>query len=108
MFVAKMDSLGNFLWAVSGTGGPYDDRALGMHVTPGGDVFLTGTFWGYIEFPSSSGPVSLSGNGCDTSVLIKIDSIYSADLSPGLIPGINPPCFFKLSAVSSGLKTIAV
>ena len=74
MFVAKMDSLGNFLWAVAGTGGPYDDRALGMHVTPGGDVFLTGTFWGYIEFPSASGPVSLGGNGCDTSVLIKIDS----------------------------------
>ena len=22
-----------------------DDRALGMHVTPGGDVFITGTFW---------------------------------------------------------------
>jgi gliding motility-associated-like protein len=74
MFLAKMDSLGNFLWAVAGTGGPYDDRALGMHVTPGGDVFLTGTFWGYIEFPSASGPVSLGGNGCDTSVLIKIDS----------------------------------
>jgi len=74
IFLAKMDSLGNFLWAVAGTGGPYDDRALGMHVTPGGDVFLTGTFWGYIEFPSASGPVSLGGNGCDTSVLIKIDS----------------------------------
>jgi gliding motility-associated-like protein len=74
IFVAKMDSLGNFLWAVAGTGGPYDDRALGMHVTPGGDVFLTGTFWDYIEFPSASGPVSLSGNGCDTSPLIKIDS----------------------------------
>jgi gliding motility-associated-like protein len=74
IFVAKMDSLGNFLWAVAGTGGPYDDRALGMHVTPGGDVFLTGTFWGYIEFPSASGPVSLGGNGCDTSVLVKIDS----------------------------------
>ena len=36
------------------------------------------------------------------------DSEKIAVLSPGLIPGIKPPCFFRLSAVSSGLKTIAV
>ena len=35
-------------------------------------------------------------------------SIYSEVFSPGLIPGINPPCLFKLSAVSFGLKTIDV
>ena len=62
IFVAKMDSTGAFLWAVAGTGGPYDDRALGMHVTPGGDVFVTGTFWSYVEFPSSTGPVSTSSH----------------------------------------------
>ena len=39
-FIFKMDSLGNVLWAVAGgdgTGSCCDDRALGMHVTPGGD-----------------------------------------------------------------------
>ena len=47
-FVFKMDSLGNVLWAIAGgdlSGACCDDRALGMHVTPGGDVFITGTFW---------------------------------------------------------------
>ena len=34
--------------------------------------------------------------------------MYSADLSPGLIPGIYPPYFLKFSAVSVGLKTIEV
>ena len=46
-FVFKMDSLGHVLWAIHGgnlTGTCCDDRALGMHVTPGGDVFITGTF----------------------------------------------------------------
>ena len=46
-FVFKMDSSGNVLWAVAGgdlSGGCCDDRALGMHVTPGGEVFITGTF----------------------------------------------------------------
>ena len=31
MFVAKLDSFGTVIWAISGGGGPYDDRALGMH-----------------------------------------------------------------------------
>ena len=46
-FIAKLDSNGNVLWAIPGgnqSGGCCDDRALGMHVTPGGDVFVTGTF----------------------------------------------------------------
>ena len=37
--------------------------------------------------------------------LIKIESIYSAVRSPGLIPGIYPPYFLKFSAVSLGLNT---
>ena len=74
MFVAKLDSFGSVIWAISGGGGPYDDRALGMHVTPGGDVFLTGTFWGSITFPYNQSPSQTgTGNGYDTSMLTKID-----------------------------------
>ena len=40
--------------------------------------------------------------------LVKILSIYKAVFSPGLIPGINPPYFLKLSAVSVGLNVIDV
>ena len=32
--------------------------------------------------------------------------MYNAVLSPGLMPGIKPPYFLKLSAVSVGLKVI--
>jgi len=74
MFVAKLDSFGTVIWAISGGGGPYDDRALGMHVTPGGDVYLTGTFWGEITFPYNQTPNQTgNGNGYDTSMLTKID-----------------------------------
>ena len=75
MFVAKLDSFGTVIWAISGGGGPYDDRALGMHVTPGGDIFLTGTFWSHIEFPyNTPGAVSNpTSNGADNSMLTKID-----------------------------------
>ena len=39
---------------------------------------------------------------------IKILSMYLAVWSPGRIPGINAPLFFRLSAVSRLLKTSAV
>ena len=74
-FVFKMDSMGNVLWAIAGgdlSGSCCDDRALGMHVTPGGDVFITGTFWSSYNL----GPLSVSGaqqNSHDNSLLAKID-----------------------------------
>ena len=74
-FVFKMDSTGNVLWAIAGgdlSGGCCDDRALGMHVTPGGDVFITGTFWSSYNL----GPLSVPGNqqnAHDNSLLAKID-----------------------------------
>jgi len=75
-FVFKMDSLGNVLWAIAGgnlSGSCCDDRALGMHVTPGGDVFITGTFWSSYNL----GPLSVPGNQTnahDNSLLAKIDT----------------------------------
>ena len=39
---------------------------------------------------------------------VRILSINSAVLFPGRTPGIKPPCFFILSATSTGLKAIAV
>ena len=39
---------------------------------------------------------------------VVMPSMYLAVCSPGLMPGMNAPDFFKLSAVSRGLKTSAV
>ena len=75
-FVFKMDSMGNVLWALAGgdlSGSCCDDRALGMHVTPGGDVFITGTFWSSYNL----GPISVPAaqqNQHDNSLLAKIDN----------------------------------
>ena len=81
-FVFKMDSLGNVLWAIPGGNqewGCCDDRALGMHVTPGGDVFLTGTFWSsyYLGVRGAPGTINVPGNQLnahDNSLLAKIDT----------------------------------
>ena len=75
-FIFKMDSLGNVLWALAGgdlSGSCCDDRALGMHVTPGGDVFITGTFWSSYDLGSLSVPGNQQ-NAHDNSLLAKIDT----------------------------------
>ena len=93
MFVAKLDSFGTVIWAISGGGGPYDDRALGMHVTPGGDVFLTGTFWGNITFPYNQTPnFTANGNGYDTSMLTKIDKDGNCVFARGFGANTGGPC----------------
>ena len=74
-FVFKMDSTGSVLWAIAGgnlSGACCDDRALGMHVTPGGDVFITGTFWSSYNLGSLSVPNNQL-NDHDNSLLAKID-----------------------------------
>ena len=81
-FVAKLDSNGNVLWAIPGgnqSGGCCDDRALGMHVTPGGDVFITGTFWSsyYLGVRGAPTTINVPGaqrNAHDNSLLAKIDT----------------------------------
>jgi len=79
-FIFKMDSLGNVLWAVAGgnlSGSCCDDRALGMHVTPGGDVFITGTFWSSYYIGScqvQGGPFGTGLNSSDNSLLAKLDT----------------------------------
>ena len=76
--------------------------------------------WNLVDIINEKGTLNLSiknsGNK-HTSVMYTaptkvnlpiIWSIYFAVCSPGLIPGTNAPPFFKLSAVSFGLKTKAV
>ena len=78
-FIAKLDSNGNVLWAIPGgnqSGGCCDDRALGMHVTPCGDVFITGTYWGSYHLGVDGAPGTITatgGNSHDTSLLGKVD-----------------------------------
>lgn len=98
-FLVKMDPAGNVIWGLRGGNGANsccDDRALGMHVTPGGDVFLTGTFWS--SFSIGTCNISFSGaNSHDSSLLTKIDSdgncvwarSFGADVGAG--SGANCP-----------------
>lgn len=48
-FVASYNSMGIPLWALS-AGGPKEDRAVGIDLTPDGNPVVTGNFWDTIFF----------------------------------------------------------
>ena len=57
-----------------------------------------------------SGKMAINARNIAPGSVIRVNilSMNSAVRFPGLIPGMNPPDFFMLSARSTGFNTIAV
>lgn len=53
VFVAKIDPIGNYVWVRNGIN-YFDDRGLGLCLDPAGNVFVTGTCWGGLDWGSLS------------------------------------------------------
>ncbi len=73
-FLTKFDADGNFLWA--GTWGDWDgDYASGIGIADSGDVYVTGSFRGAVDF-DPSGPGSAWGTSVSTNIvyLSKFDT----------------------------------
>jgi hypothetical protein len=70
-FVCKLDSAGNFIWAkqIAGT----RSQATSVAVALSGAVYVSGWFWGTIDFDPGSGNDSISTSGTDAFVL-KLDN----------------------------------
>jgi hypothetical protein len=98
-FLVKMDSMGNVIWGLRGGNGSNsccDDRALGMHVTPAGFVYLTGTFWSSFNI----GSCSINGNSHDSSLLTKIDPngncVWARSFGANAGAGSGPNCPYPI------------
>ncbi|MBI2259294.1 MAG: gliding motility-associated C-terminal domain-containing protein [Flavobacteriia bacterium] len=71
VFIAKVDPNGNYVWVKNGLN-YYDDRGLGICLDPQGNVYVTGTCWGGIEFGSL---YETNGSGfTDQIFLVKLDN----------------------------------
>ncbi|MDG1840941.1 MAG: gliding motility-associated C-terminal domain-containing protein [Crocinitomicaceae bacterium] len=70
-YVAKADSNGNFLWVKNGVN-YYDDRGLGLCVDPAGNVYVTGTCWGGLDWGALS--VYNSTSYTDQIFVVKLDT----------------------------------
>lgn len=74
IFVSKMDSSGNFIWAKS-MGGPASDFDIGyaIAVDSSGSVYTTGIFNGIADFDPGTGVYDLTANSTSTLFISKLD-----------------------------------
>lgn len=73
VFICKLDSAGEFVWAQS-MGGPDDDWGYSIECDKGGNSVVTGKFRDTISFNAGASQYNLSSNGEDDIFIAKIDS----------------------------------
>lgn len=73
VFISKLDSSGNFIWAGAWGGGSYD-LGLSIAVDANGFVYSTGLFQGTADFDPGAGIFNLTANSMDGFV-VKLDAL---------------------------------
>ncbi|MCH8905209.1 MAG: SBBP repeat-containing protein, partial [Bacteroidetes bacterium] len=73
VFILKLDSAGNYIWARSFGGTGYDD-GFGITVDPGGNIYTTGRFNGTVDFDPGPGTLNLTAAGGNDVFVHKLDS----------------------------------
>ncbi|MCH2223533.1 MAG: gliding motility-associated C-terminal domain-containing protein [Crocinitomicaceae bacterium] len=71
VFVAKVDPQGNYLWVTNGIN-YFDDRGLGLCIDQAGNIYVTGTCWGGLDWGSLS--VYNPQGGTDQIFVVKLDN----------------------------------
>jgi beta-propeller repeat-containing protein len=73
IFISKLDSDGNFVWA-KGMGGTFSDVGYGIFVDSSANVYTTGFFGGTADFDPGSGTAWLTSNGSEDIFISKLNS----------------------------------
>ena len=73
IFISKLDSSGNFVWAKS-LGGTGYDVSYGIALDSGGNVYTTGSFSGTVDFDPGAGTFNLTSAGTGDIFVSKLDS----------------------------------
>ena len=74
IFVSKLDSAGNFVWARSLGGSGVSEFGQGIAVDGGGNVYTTGLFEGTADFDPGAGTFNLTSVGTSDIFVSKLDS----------------------------------
>ena len=73
IFIVKLDSNGNFIWAVS-MGGILPDRGFSITSDALGNLYATGKFSSTVDFDPGSTTFSLTANGGEDVFIQKLDN----------------------------------
>lgn len=73
LFISKLDSSGNFVWAksIEGTGGT--DRGNAICLDSANNIYTTGLFLGTTDFDPNAGVVNLTSKGSLDIFVLKLD-----------------------------------
>jgi hypothetical protein len=78
VYVSRLDSAGNLVWARAMGGGDYGvAKAFGIAVAADGSVYTTGYFWGIVDFdpgPDTFNLVTADRQGQEDGFVSKLDS----------------------------------
>jgi hypothetical protein len=96
-FIQKLDPAGNFLWVINLTGGSWE-QLNGITTDGAGNIYAFGHFGGTVDFDPGPGVLSLTSNGGNDLVVIKLStagnliwakSIGAASSEEGLFIGCD-------------------
>lgn len=73
IFVQKLDEDGNILWLKQMGGVSYDDGQA-INIDTNGDVYITGSFEGVVDFDPNSGTVNFNSNGFRDAFILKLNT----------------------------------
>ena len=74
IFVSKLDSDGNFVWARSMGGTGFGDSAWGVALDGSGNVYTVGQFYGTADFNPGAGAAGLTSAGGSDIFVSKLDT----------------------------------
>jgi len=74
LFICKLDSAGNFIWAEKTGNSTFTCRANWVSTDPLGNVIVTGTFGDSIDFDMGSSSYYLSSPGNEDAFVLKLDN----------------------------------
>ncbi|RUA08678.1 MAG: hypothetical protein DSY82_06760, partial [Flavobacteriia bacterium] len=73
IFISKLDSNGNFIWAKSFEGTGFSDEGASITTDKSGNIYTTGSFGGLNDFNPGSGVYNLSSTGYKDIFISKLD-----------------------------------
>jgi len=104
VFVLKLDSAGNLLWAKA-AGGPDVETGFSIAVDRSDNVYMAGTFTDTADFDPGPGVLNLPSAGSTDIFLMKLSSVVTGGVGVGLLSA-SPDGFLLFPNPTTGSVTI--
>jgi hypothetical protein len=91
IFISKLNSTGDFVWAVS-LSGLGSNSGYGITLDVLGNIYTTGNFNGTIDVDPEAGIINMTANGLDDIFVHKMSPCSAGPSTPGTISGTTTIC----------------